>query len=163
MEFLIELVIEMFGEIIITLLAKVVEMFAVTVTLNTKLRNMIKNLLSFIFIGLTIVLITISFIHSKNFLVVIALSYSLLQLGFMIVSLITKRDPRFIVTNKIIFVIRKLSHYIYPILLIIFGSIYLTNQNALIWLNILSTLSLLTFFSIHMYRIWRRSRKDLNP
>lgn len=163
MEFIIQMIIEVFGELILTLVAKLFEVIAIEVTLHSKLKNKLKNIFSFLMVFVTTILIILSFIHTKNFLVVIALSYSLLQLSYMIVNLVTKKDKRFLITNKILFVIKKISHYAYPIVLIVFGSIYLTNEAAIIWLNVISSIGLFLVITLDIYRIWRYYRKDIKP
>ena len=86
MEFLIEFIIEVFGELILTLIANIIGAFVVAVDGDPKLKRTLKTIFTYSILILTILLIVLSLIHSKKALVIIAISYMLLVLLLRIIK-----------------------------------------------------------------------------
>lgn len=96
-------------------------------------------------------------IYSKTFLVIISLSYMLFQIIVSLLHIINAdrlNDP----FMKTIRVLRKLSHYIYPLVLIIFGTIYLDDAVLLEVIIDISSIALVAWTIIDIYRLWRRQK-----
>ncbi len=156
MEIIFEVLFEVLLEIILTLLGKVLEAFAIKVESNSLLRKTLKFGFKYTVLGLTVILITLSLIHRKGFLVIIAVSY---MLAILLISMIASLNKD-VWKNKRIYILieifRRIVHYTYPILLIVFGSIYLTNSKARNSIIIISVIGIIAWFSIDMFRIWRK-------
>lgn len=155
MEILIEALIELFGEIILTALAEVIGTFARKVEANNLLRKGLKLGLKYSILTLTIILITLSLIYKKGFLVIIAVSYMLAILLITLVVSLNRDIWQNRIVRIIIEIIKRIVHYIYPILLIIFGALYLTNTKAKASLIIICVVAIILWFSVDMFRVWR--------
>lgn len=155
MEIIIEALIEIFGELILTLLAEVIGVFAREVEANSSLKKGLKLGLKYTILTLTIILITLSLIYKKSFLVIIAVSYMLAILLITLVGYLNRDIWKNRIVKIIIEIIRRIAHYAYPILLIIFGALYLTNTKAIICLIIISVAAIVLWFSVDMFRVWR--------
>ncbi len=155
MEILIEALIEVFGEIILTALAEVIGAFARKVEANSLLRKGLKFGLKYTILTLTIILITLSLIYRKGFLVVIAVSYMLAILLITFVVSLNRDIWKNKIVRIIIEIVKRIVHYTYPILLIIFGALYLTNTKAKTSLIIISVVTIIIWFSVDMFRVWR--------
>ena len=79
MEALVEILLEVFLEVFFELLGAGITAFVNYLDTNSKVRTKLKNVLTFIFYGLCILLVTLSLIHKKSFLVIITLSYILVN------------------------------------------------------------------------------------
>ncbi|CDR30902.1 Uncharacterised protein [Acholeplasma oculi] len=158
-EVLIELFGQLFGELILTAIAKLIGLFFRKVNTDHLLRSRIKFILTYLFLGLVIALIISSMLNRTGFLVIISLSYMLFQL-FITLLLVLNKDREKHFFMKIVRILRSISHYVYPILLIIFSSLYLENQNLLISINILSTLTIFVWILMDSYKIWKYFKKN---
>lgn len=158
MEIILELIIEVFGELIITILAEVIGSLVKVIDGDEKLKRRLKFIFTYSILGLTILLITMSLIYSKTFLTTIAISYMLLSLLITLAKRLNEDrfDNRaFAIT---ISVFKRVVSYSYPILLIVFSSIYLENVKVLVAIIILSVVAFILWFSIDMYKIWKYSQ-----
>ena len=158
MEIILELIIEVFGELIITILAEVIGSLVKVIDGDEKLKRRLKFIFTYSILGLTILLITMSLIYSKTFLTTIAISYMLLSLLITLAKRLN--EDRFLnkAFNITISVFKRIVNYSYPILLIIFSSIYLENTKALVSIIVLSAFAIISWFSIDMYKIWKYSQ-----
>lgn len=157
MEILIEGLIELFGELILTILAEIVGVFARKVEANSTLRKTLKFGIKYTIFTATTVLITLSLIYRKDFLLVIAVSYMLAILLISIITSLNRDIWQERTIDIIVSVIKRIVHYAYPILLIVFGALYLTNTRAKTSLIIISVIAIIIWFSVDMFRIWRHS------
>jgi len=158
-EVLIQLFGELFGELILTAIAKLIGLFFKKINTDNLLRSRLKFSLTYLFLGLVILLVVVSMINRTGFLLIISLSYMLFQLVITLFQIINKdRNGHFFM--KFIRILKSISHYVYPILLIIFSSINLENQNLLISINILSTITIFVWIFIDSYRIWKHFKKN---
>jgi|SRR5690606_9056749 len=154
----LELFFELFGEAILTLIVKVVSYFFKKVDTDVMLKKRLKFVLTYVFIGLVITLIVFAMINSTRFLVVISLSYLLFQTVLSLIEIINKDRERSVII-KVIKYLKKISHYAYPILLIIFTAIYAPNGSLKTNIIVLSSIGLFVFLIIDIFRIWRYQRK----
>lgn len=162
-----EVLIEIFGEAILELffegLAALITAFVNYLDVHSKTRKIIKDVLTYIFFGLSIFLIFISLFHRKSFLVIISVSYLFVFIVLQLIKYINQ-DLKNKVLSVLYKIFKRIINYAYPILLIVFGSIYLTHIGAKVWLIVLSSLSILIMFIMDMYKlrnylIVRKNRK----
>ena len=153
MEFLIELFLEVFLEVFFELIAAGIGGFVNYLDTNSKVRRKLKNVLTFIFYGLCILLITLSLIHKKSFLVIITLSYILVFMLLQLLKYINNNILNKKFVEVIYIILKKIINYAFPILLIVFGSLYLTHQAAKVWLIVLSSLTIFVFMCMDGYRL----------
>jgi len=159
MEFIIQVFVEIFFELLLTAIVKVIGFVFRKIDTDQLLKRRLKFVLTYIFIGLVFTLITFSMIYSKTFLVIISLSYMLFQIIVSLLHIINAdrlNDP----FMKTIRILRKLSHYIYPLALIIFGTIFLDDAVLLEVIIDISSIALVTWIVIDIYRLWKRKRQD---
>ena len=74
-----EIIVEVFGEIILTAIAKLIGAIVRVIDKDEKKKRIIKYIVTYFILGSTIVLITLSMMYSKTFLATIAKSYMLLS------------------------------------------------------------------------------------
>lgn len=158
MEFLIEFIIEVFGELIITLIANAIGSFVVHVDGDPKLKRILKYIFSYSILSLSIFLIIMSLMYSKNVLAVVAISYMLLVLLFRITKRFNDDKFKSKVINILIGIFRRIVNYSYPVLLIIFGAIYVKDSIALTTIIISSSVAIILWFSIDMYKVWKKHK-----
>lgn len=159
MEALVEILLEAFLEVFFELLGAAITAFVNYLDTNSKVRTKLKNVLTFIFYGLCILLVTLSLIHKKSFLVIITLSYILVFILLQLLKYINNNifNKKFL---DIIYIsIKKIINYAFPILLIVFGSLYLTHKTAKIWLIVMSSLTILVFMCMDGYRLDKHIKK----
>ena len=137
MEALIEILLEIFSELIITVIANAIGAFVVAVDADPKMKRILKYIFTYSILILTIVLIAMSLIHSKESLAVIAISYMLLVLLLRTIKRFNDDKMNSKVISILISIFRRVIHYSYPILLIIFSAVvFLTNKALKIINNI---------------------------
>ena len=156
MEFLIELIIEVFGELILTLIANAIGAFVVAVDGDQKLKRTLKMIFTYSILILTILLITLSLIHSKKVLVIVAVSYMLLVLLLRIIKRSNDDKIQSKLISILVSIFRRIVHYSYPVLLIIFGALYVKDAAALTTIIILSSIAIILWFSLDMYKLWKK-------
>ena len=162
MELIIEFIIEVFGELILTIVAEAIGTFVNVIDQDKRKKKIIKYIITYLILGLTILLITLTLIFSKKVLTIIAISYMLLSLLFTLIKRINKDKFNDKVLTIIISVLKRIVNYSYPIILIIFGVITLDDNKALISIIILSIIGFIIFLSIDIYKIWRHNKKRYN-
>ena len=155
-EVLLQIFFEAFGEIILTALVKMIGLFYIKIDTDNLLRRRLKFVLTYVFIGLITILLMSSLLNSR-FLIVISLSYMIFQIIVTLLQIINQ-DQKSHPLMKFIYILRKISHYAYPILLIVFSSVYLDNVGLLTSIIIISSLTLVVWFMIDMYRVWKWQR-----
>lgn len=158
MEFLIELLIEIFGELFMTLIAEGIGAFARRADSDDNLRKGLRYGLTYSILGLTILLITLSLIYSKTFLVIIAVSYLLI---ILLITLFKWLNADLWESRKVkitMEIVKRIIHYAYPILLIVLGSIYLTDLEAILALDLISSIAIIAWFSVDMFKLWRYNK-----
>ena len=159
MELIFEIIVEVFGEIILTAIAELIGTIVRVIDKDEKKKRIIKYIVTYFILGSTIVLITLSMLYSKTFLATIAISYMLLSLLITLAKRINKDKFNSNIFSIIINIIKRIINYSYPILLIVFSSIYLDNQKALIAIISLSIITIIILLSIDMYKIWKNNKK----
>lgn len=162
MEFLIEFIIEVFGELILTLIANIIGAFVVAVDGDPKLKRTLKTIFTYSILILTIILIVLSLIHSKKALVIIAISYMLLVLLLRIIKRSNDDKIKSKLISILVSIFRRIIHYSYPILLIIFGAIYVKDATALTYIIVASSIAIVLWFSVDMYKLWKKKKWHLN-
>lgn len=157
MEFLIELLFEIFGELIITLIGEGIGTLAITIDGDSKLKRRLKMIFTYSILSLTILLIVMSLIYSKTFLTIIATSYMLVILIIRLFRRLNMDNYNNKGINIFLNILRRIVRYGYHIVLMVFSAIYLTNKTALIWIIVLSSISLLIWISIDIFKAWKRT------
>ena len=161
MEVLIEILIEVFGEIILTILAEAIAEFVRTVDKDRKLKRILKYTFIYSVLGLTILLIVTSLIYAKKFLTIIALSYMLSNLLVRLFKRLNEDRLDNKAVSIVLSILRRLFNYAYPVLLIVFSAIYLTDVAAITTIIIFSSIAIILWFSIDMYKIWKRQQNKI--
>ena len=161
MELLVELLIEIFGELILTLIANAIGAFVVAVDADPKLKRTLKTIFTYSILILTILLIVMSLIHSKKSLVVIAISYMLLVLLLRILKRFNDDKLQNKVISILISIFRRIVNYSYPILLIVFSALFVKDTSALTTIIITSSIAIILWFSVDMYKLWKRYKWHL--
>ena len=162
MEFIVEFIIEVFGELILTLIAEAIGCFVNVIDKDKRKKRIIKYIITYLILGLTILLITLSLIYSKKVLVIIAVSYMLLSLLFTLIKRMNKDRFNIKFLPIILSILKRVVNYSYPVILIIFGVITLDNSKALTSIIILSIIGFIIFLSIDIYKIWKNNKKRYN-
>lgn len=162
MEMILEIIIEVFGEAILTIIAEAIGTFVNVINQDKRKKKIIKYIITYLILGLTILLITLSLIFSKKVLAIIAISYMLLSLLFTLIKRINKDRFNNKVLSLIISILKRIVNYSYPIILIVFGVITLDNNKALISIIVLSIIGFIIFLSIDFYKIWKHDKKRYN-
>ncbi|MBN3490144.1 hypothetical protein JV173_01320 [Acholeplasma equirhinis] len=162
MSFILEAIIEIFGELIfqllVTVISKVVAVVFKKVDTNQMLRRGLKFTFVYVFFGLVIALLVGSMIYSTNFLIVISLSYLVYQAVLSLLQIINKDRPKHPL-NITIRIFKTIGHYVYPILLIVFSAIWIQNEDGKSTIIVLSSIAIFVWFMIDMYRLWRYNTK----
>ena len=161
MEIILEIIIEVFGEAILTIIAEAIGAFVNVIDQDKRKKKIIKYIITYLILGLTILLITLSLIFSKKVLAIIAISYMLLSLLFTLIKRINKDRFNNKVLSLIISILKRIVNYSYPVILIVFGVITLDNNKALISIIVLSIIGFIIFLSIDLYKIWKHDKKDI--
>ena len=156
MEFLIEALIEIFGELILTLIANAIGAFVIHVDGDPKLKRILKTIFTYSILILTTLLIVMSLIYSKKALTIIAISYMLLVLILRIIKRSNDDKIKSKLISILVSIFRRIVHYSYPVLLIIFGALYVKDAAALTTIIILSSIAIILWFSVDMYKLWKK-------
>ena len=161
MEFLIEFLIEVFGELILTVIANAIGAFVVHVDGDPKLKRTLKYIFTYSILTSTIMLIVMSLIYSKKSLTAIAISYMLLVLLLRIIQRFNDDKLKSKVASILISIFRRIVHYSYPILLIIFSALFVKDTTALTTIIIASSVAIILWFSVDMYKLWKKHKWHL--
>lgn len=152
---LFELILEIFFNVLVEIFGEVISRFAHKVENNTKFKNKVKIIISFIFFGLSSLLLILSLIYKKKFLVTLTLSYLFVLLISNLFKFINKNYWKKEFVSIIINWIRRIAHYAFSISLIVTGSLFLKNDTAIIWLDLLSILSIIIYMGIDFYKLFK--------
>ncbi len=154
-----EILIEVLGEIILEVffegIAALISSLVNYLDRNKKVRRKLTKVLTIIFYSLCILLVILSIIHKKSFLVLITLGYILIFIIIQLLKYLNKNIFNKNYINILCITLKKIINYAFPILLIVFGSIYLTDIKAKVWLIVLSSLTIFIFMCIDIYRLNR--------
>lgn len=153
-EIILEIVVNLLGELIATGCSAIASYY----DSHDKIRNNSFKILLYIFYILCIILVTLSIIYNKAFLIIIVLSYILCYLIYSLFRSLNKNIFKKKWLKIILVIFKKLISYAYPIILIIFGTLNLTNVNAKVWLIVLSSIGIFVMFVMDIYRLTRISR-----
>jgi hypothetical protein len=99
-----------------------------------------------------------SLIYSKEFLTIIATSYMLSILILRLIKRINIDKFHNKVLDILVSIFKRIINYGYPIVLIVFSSIYLSKVSALVSIIIISSIAIILWFSIDMYKIWKNKK-----
>jgi|SRR5690554_5512879 len=158
-EFIIQVFAEIFLELFLYLIAFIFETFVVKIDKDDQFKNRIKVAIYYIFIGLMIVLMTLSIVYQKTVIIIIALSYILLKLILKIFVVLYRDKPIKHPIQLTIHYIQKLLNYVYPVILIIYGVINIEHVGGKVSLIVFSSVVLLVLVLMDTYRIRRYVRK----
>lgn len=157
MEFIFELILEILFECIGALISEIVSDTVHFIDARSKLKKAIKYIVTYSILTLSIILIVLSLIYNKKLFVVIAVSY----LCIIVLLNLLNALNRDIFKKKFIYVlseiIKRIAHYSYPIILIVYASNYLVDKKAKLSVIIISIIAIFVWFSIDMYKVWKFS------
>lgn len=157
MEFIFELILEIFFECIGALISEIVSDTVHFIDARSKLKKAIKYIVTYSILTLSIILIVLSLIYNKKLFVVIAVSY----LCIIVLLNLLNTLNRDVFKKKFIFVfseiIKRIAHYSYPIILMVCASNYLVDKKARVSVIIISIIAIFVWFSIDMYKVWKFS------
>lgn len=160
MEGLIEALIEVFGEVILEILGSIIGNFVKVIDTDRKVKKAVKYIIAFIFFGASITLLTLSLIYKKSLLVILTVSYMLIMLILHLLKFTNKN----IINNKkmmlVINWIKRIMHYTFPIVLIIFGRLSLESKESRGWLIGCSIAAMVILLCIDIYRLVKYFRSD---
>ena len=160
MEGLIEALIEVFGEVILEILGSVIGNFVKVIDTDRKVKKAVKYIIAFIFFGASITLLTLSLIYKKSLLVILTVSYMLIMLILHLLKFTNKN----IINNKKMMLainwIKRIMHYAFPIVLIIFGRLSLESKESRGWLIGCSIAAMVILLCIDIYRLVKYFRSD---
>lgn len=159
MEALLEPLFEIIAEIVLQILAYVIGEIVKVFDYDTKLRKTVKYVISFFFFGLSILVLVLALMHHKETLIVITISFMFAG----IVSALFKYMNKNIWKNNAVRItidwIRRVIHYAFPIVLMVFGNLTLVNKDAIIWLNIGCSFAIVVFIIMDIYRLYKFFKK----
>ena len=159
MEALIEGLIEIFGEIIINIIAAIIGAFFDYLNENSKVKRIVKSTVAFVFYGAAIVLFIFSFMYQKKILLSLTIGYFIIATTLYLLKFTNKNKWVSKKANKVIKIIQHILHYVFPVALIVVGAITLVDINAKIWLIVASSLAILIRLSIDIYKADRGAVK----
>lgn len=159
MDELLGVIFELFFEIFFNVIAEVfgeyLSRFVYKVEADSNLKNRIKLTISFIFFGLSILLLILALVFKKTLLVTLTLSYLLVLLVSNLFKFINKNIWKKNFVEIIIGWVRRIVHYGFSITLIITGPMFLTSETATIWLVVLSVIAIIVYLVIDIYKLNR--------
>lgn len=166
MEELVGALIEIFGELIIEIIAHVIGAIAGSfdyeLETNPVFKKRVKYIITYVFYGLAIVLFGLSLFYHKTTMTIIAVSYLMTLSLLNICKFINNNNFDNKSFKLVIVIIRRIVYYTFPILCIIFGAKTLTNESAIIWLCVLSSVALLVYLIVDIRRIVKYYKKKHN-
>lgn len=162
MEALIELLVEVFGELFFEIIAQclcsVVGNFANYIHVQTKARKILKYIISGLIFSGCLVMVILSLIFKKKLYVLLVSCYFLLLLILYFLKFLnrnvfhkTKMEPWLIWINRII-------HYVFPIVLIAYAAL---NQNkATPYIITCSSIAIFIYACVNIYRLYYHFNKN---
>lgn len=154
---------EIIGEIIIEILVHIIGAFLSQIDYQLEndpnFKRRMKCIITYTFYGLAILLLFLSIFYKKSTMATIALIYLICLSILNILKVINNNNWNNRAFKIIIVIIRRIAYYTFPILCIIYGVKTLTNQDAIIWLCVLSGVALFTYLVIDIRRIVKYCNK----
>lgn len=153
-----EILIEIFGEIILELIVHglgfIIGKFANFVDTNSKVKKILKYTITFLFFGLSLILLIMSIIYRKKILIIVTLVYMLISL-LLNISVFTNSNfnTESVYIKRIIYWFKKLVLYSYFILIIIFSSIEDLNKKSRVTVIVSAVIAMIIYFSIDMFKL----------
>ena len=149
LDFLIEFIVEILFEGCSAILGR---LFA-NVDNNKLVKKRIKFAISFTFFGLSILVLVLSLIFKQGLLAIVVIIYLLILVLYHMFKFINSNIWKNNIFNICLSWIKRITKYAFLIALIYFGNKNLANEDARIWLNILSIIFILIYFAIDMYKL----------
>ncbi len=150
MEILIELLIELFGEIIIQALVALFSHFSGYIHANTKAKRILKNIISILIFSSSLILLFYAIKHKQNLYTKSVLIYFFIIILLYILRYIAQGKEDYILIKRIIWITR-ICHYAFPIAMIITTAINF--DKASISIIIISSITLFIYLAINCYRL----------
>ncbi len=158
MDFIVEVLIELIVTIIVEGIAAGIAAFGNFVDENKKVKKIVKLSLVFSFFGLSIILFILSIIYKKTLFVIVSLIYMFCLLLTNLFTFINKNMWNNKKVQTSIKILKHIFYYTYPILLIILSILKLENTSAQISITILSILAIIIYFSIDMFKVYKKDK-----
>lgn len=155
MEFIFEILFEILAEFFGVIISEIVSATVHYIDARSKVKKIIKYIINYSILGLSILLITLSLIYNKKLFVLIAVSYLLIVVLLNLFNSLNKDIFKKKSIRIFIDIFKRIIHYAYPIILIVCGSIFLVDRKAKASIIILSVLAIIVWFSIDMYKVWK--------
>lgn len=156
LELIIEIVIEVFGELILNVLSVVVGGLAHRLDKDHVSRKKIKISLGIIFFGLTITLLLYSIFSKKNIYTFTVLVYMLLITIFSAVKFINDAIFNNKIINGLVIWNKRIIHIVFPMVVIVFSFIFMdVSKPSTIWIMVLSTIVLFIYICVYIFMFWR--------
>ena len=157
-ELLLEIFIEVFGQIIFEALSGVFANFASYIQANTKAKKILKYSIAVIIFTATLVLLILALCFKKTLYVELVISYFIALLVTYILKFISKNVWKNRKFEKTVTWVNRGIHYTFPVILIIFASIYVNKATPVI-IGI-SIFVLVIYFFIYIYRVFYKASKN---
>ena len=162
MEILIELIIEVFGELILNILAVIIGDIAHRLDKDNVARKKLKMTIGIIFFILTISLLIFSITTKKNLYTFIVLLYMLIITILSGVKFINDAIFNNKIVSKVVFWFKRIIHLLFPIVVIVCSGIWMdVSKTSTIWIMVIASIVLFIYICIYIFRIWRY-KKNIN-
>ena len=148
-EFLAELIIEIFSELGVYVIGRV---FEANLT-NSKALKLTKNIIYTIVFAIVLTLLFIAIFNKRGIIILTVIVFLILNLFIIYLKYIISSQK----AKKALVIIGAILRYSFSITLIILGGIYLENEASKILLIVLSFISILIFIFIDSFRIYKHS------
>lgn len=150
-EFLAELLIEIFSELGAYIIGRV---FEANLT-NSKALKLTKNIIYTIVFAIVLTLLFIAIFNKRGIIILAVIVFLILNLFAIYLKYIIPNQK----AKTALVIIGSIMHYSFAITLIVLGSLYLENEASKIWLIALSAISILIFIFIDSFRIYKHYNK----
>lgn len=148
-EFLAELIIEVFGEIGVYVLGRFFDMNLH----DSRALKITKYVIYTIVFLIEMTLLIIAIFNKRGIIIVTVIAFLILNLLVMYLRYIIPNKK----TKSILLIIGTIMRYALAITLIVLASLYLENNASKIWLIILSIISIIIFIFVDSFRIYKHS------
>lgn len=148
-EFLAELIIEIFSELGVYVIGRV---FEANLT-NSKALKLTKNIIYTIVFAIVLTLLFIAIFNKRGIIILTVIVFLILNLLIIYLKYIISSQK----AKKALVIIGAILRYSFSITLIILGGLYLENGASKILLIVLSFISILIFIFIDSFRIYKNS------
>lgn len=157
-ELILEIVFELFGEIILEFGSALFAHFSSYFNTNTRAKRILKYSIAGIVFSATLILLILALIYKKTIYVGIVTGYFLLLLVTYILKFINKNICKNTKFDKTITWINRSIHYAFPVVLIVLASLNINKATPVI--IILSSITLIVYLCINIYRLQNMNRRD---